>query len=157
MQILIHHDALSNIIVLIIIALAIFCYSILFELCFFSSKNRQWYDHCMHWLNSLSSMLGALPLLGLLGTISGLLQTFFHMSIDHNLNVSELMSSGISDAMLTTQIGLSFVVPGWLMHALLRRRTSMWFVANNQPTLKISYTTKTDTTSEARGNYAKNA
>ena len=72
------------------------------------------------WLETLSTLISALPLLGLLGTITGLLQTFYTMSLGLSLDQSELLSSGIADALLTTQCGLAMAVPGWLLLAWLR-------------------------------------
>lgn len=77
-------------------------------------------DEAGHWIGALQLLIGALPLLGLLGTITGLLDTFFAMSLGRNLDQSELLSSGIADALLTTQFGLAMAVPAWLLHAYLR-------------------------------------
>ncbi|PCJ42190.1 MAG: hypothetical protein COA71_06270 [SAR86 cluster bacterium] len=72
------------------------------------------------WIETLQLLIGALPLLGLLGTITGLLDTFYAMSLGQNLDQSQLLSSGIADALLTTQFGLAMAVPAWLLHAYLR-------------------------------------
>lgn len=72
------------------------------------------------WIETLQLLIGALPLLGLLGTITGLLETFYAMSLGLNLDQSQLLSSGIADALLTTQFGLAMAVPAWLLHAYLR-------------------------------------
>lgn len=57
-------------------------------------------------------LVNALPLLGLLGTISGLQFSFTSMmafGVD-----SQAVSGGIADALLTTQLGLVLAIPGWL-------------------------------------------
>jgi len=59
-------------------------------------------------------LIGALPLLGLFGTIVGLLECF--AGIANAGASSELMSSGIGKALLTTQLGLLCAIPGWLLH-----------------------------------------
>jgi biopolymer transport protein ExbB len=68
-----------------------------------------------YWQDVSSILTAALPLLGLLGTIVGLLDTFKVMA----LGQSELMSEAIGDALLTTQLGLVCAIPAWLIHAYL--------------------------------------
>ena len=63
-------------------------------------------------------LIGALPLLGLLGTIIGLLDCFTSIATDGAS--SELMSGGIADALLTTQLGLVCAIPAWLLHTWVR-------------------------------------
>ena len=87
-----------------------------------------WHERCEHWLPSLRAMLSSLPLLGLLGTIVGLMRTFRQMAREHGLNPETLMSSGIADAMFTTQMGLVMVVPGWILLACLGARRRAWTI-----------------------------
>ncbi|MDO6567709.1 MotA/TolQ/ExbB proton channel family protein [Alteromonas sp. 1_MG-2023] len=63
-------------------------------------------------------LIGALPLLGLLGTIIGLLDCFIGIASQGASN--ELVSAGIADALLTTQLGLVCAIPAWLIHAYVR-------------------------------------
>jgi biopolymer transport protein ExbB len=68
--------------------------------------------------HSLSTVcIGAMPLLGLLGTIVGLLACFNDMALG-GLSANPL-SGGIADALLTTQLGLVCALPGWLLQAHL--------------------------------------
>ena len=60
-------------------------------------------------------LIGSLPLLGLFGTIVGLLECF--AGIASAGASSELMSSGIGKALFTTQLGLLCAIPGWLLHS----------------------------------------
>lgn len=87
-------------------------------------------ERVSHWLETLSILISALPLLGLLGTISGLLDTFFAMSTGQSLDQSDLLTSGIADALITTQCGLAMAVPAWLLLAWLRQ---LYFSAQEQP------------------------
>ena len=59
------------------------------------------------------------PLLGLLGTVTGMIATFD--SILHGGYIAE-MSQGIREALLTTQYGLAIAAPGLLAERLLLRR-----------------------------------
>ena len=65
-----------------------------------------------------SVMISALPLLGLLGTIIGLLQCFAEMATGNI--VGDTLSGGIANALLTTQLGLVCAIPAWLLQAYLR-------------------------------------
>ncbi len=67
------------------------------------------------WIGSTEIFIGALPLLGLLGTISGLLDTFHAMSQGAALDQASALSQGIADALWTTQLGLVLAIPAWLM------------------------------------------
>lgn len=111
----------SNVIVWLILLTAFVCYMLLIELLSQKDKNKQWVDKVISWQNSLQVMLSCLPLLGLFGTIVGLLRTFTQMSYG-SMDQQELLSSGIADAMLTTQIGLLMVIPGWLLLANLKHK-----------------------------------
>jgi len=71
-------------------------------------------------------LISALPLLGLLGTIIGLLECFAGIASEGASG--ELVSGGIADALLTTQLGLVCAIPGWLLqswvHSLRKSRQS---------------------------------
>jgi biopolymer transport protein ExbB len=110
----------SNTVIWLILITALVCYFLLFELLFDSNKGRVWRTKVASWLHTLKVLLNCLPLLGLFGTIVGLLSTFTQMSYA-SMDQQELLSSGIADALLTTQVGILMVIPGWLMLAYLKR------------------------------------
>ncbi|WNO10333.1 MotA/TolQ/ExbB proton channel family protein [Teredinibacter sp. KSP-S5-2] len=118
----------SNPVVLCILLLAIFCYSMLMYLILFSHKCEQWYERASGWSDTFPALLSALPLLGLLGTIAGLLETFRFMSYGRNMALQELISNGIADALFTTQLGLLLVVPGWLLLMKLNNQLVAWCI-----------------------------
>lgn len=118
----------SNAVVWALLAVAIFSYGKLLSLLFFIKPNQAWLMRCNYWIAALKTMLAALPLLGLLGTISGLLSTFNFMSLNNGLDMQEMVSGGIASAMYTTQLGLVFVVPGVLLHTLLKSKVAAWQV-----------------------------
>ncbi|MEM6708464.1 MAG: MotA/TolQ/ExbB proton channel family protein, partial [Pseudomonadota bacterium] len=73
-------------------------------------------------LPTLKVMAGVQPLLGLLGTITGLLSTFSRMAAAGGLDPGQLASGGIAVAMLTTQAGLLMAVPSLIgIYALEER------------------------------------
>ncbi len=67
-------------------------------------------------------LAAAAPLLGLLGTVTGMISTFESISRFGTTNVRG-MAAGISEALITTQIGLVVAIPGLFMGHFLRRRT----------------------------------
>lgn len=119
---------LDNEIIWATLLIAFICYGLLIDLCFFSSDNDNWYERTQFWVPSLRHMLAALPLLGLLGTITGLLTTFTNMSINKGIALQEVISGGIGDAMFTTQVGLLTVIPGLLLLAFLNFKRKGWII-----------------------------
>ena len=85
-------------------------------------SDKDWKIQVKTWLKVLPVLLSALPLLGLLGTIAGLLTTFRSMAISGSLDQQMLLGSGIADALITTQLGLIMVIPGLLLQSLIRYR-----------------------------------
>ena len=63
------------------------------------------------------------PLLGLLGTVGGMIKTFTVIAEFGTGNAKEL-AGGISEALLTTQTGLVVAVPGLFMATFLARRSN---------------------------------
>jgi biopolymer transport protein ExbB len=109
----------GNLVVWAIIGLALFCYVVEFDL-ILGTRDAQWQRQARTWLGVLPILLSALPLLGLLGTITGLLTTFRAMADSDELNQS-FVSSGIAEALITTQLGLIMVIPGLLLCSWIRR------------------------------------
>lgn len=61
------------------------------------------------------------PLLGLLGTVTGIINTFKLITVFGSGDVKSL-SGGISEALITTEFGLIIAVPSLLLHAFLSRK-----------------------------------
>jgi biopolymer transport protein ExbB/TolQ len=72
----------------------------------------------------LGVMTGAAPLLGLLGTVAGMLLTFGGLASAGQGEMSDRVSAGISKALVTTQAGLVIAVPAAFLLAWLRWRTA---------------------------------
>lgn len=71
---------------------------------------------------SILAVLGAVaPLLGLLGTVTGMIDVFRVITL-YGTGDPKLMSSGISEALLTTEWGLVIAIPVMLAHTFLTRR-----------------------------------
>jgi biopolymer transport protein ExbB len=69
----------------------------------------------------LNIMAAVAPLLGLLGTVTGMISTFEVINI-HGTGDPRLMSGGISVALVTTMLGLMVAIPIMLMHTFLSRQ-----------------------------------
>ncbi|MCF7954821.1 MAG: MotA/TolQ/ExbB proton channel family protein [Phycisphaerae bacterium] len=61
------------------------------------------------------------PLLGLLGTVTGIINTFKLLTVFGSGDVKAL-SGGISEALITTEFGLIVAIPSLLLHAFLSRK-----------------------------------
>ena len=71
---------------------------------------------------ALLAMLAGIPtLLGLLGTVSGMIETFAVMS---ELGAAEprLLAGGIAQALVTTELGLMSAIPILLLHCAVKTR-----------------------------------
>ena len=62
----------------------------------------------------------AAPLLGLLGTVTGMIKTFNLITI-FGTGDAKSLSSGISEALVTTELGLVVAIPSLILHGLLSR------------------------------------
>ncbi len=73
------------------------------------------------FLPTLSVLAAIAPLLGLLGTVTGMINTFQVITI-FGTGEPKLMAGGISEALVTTQLGLAVAIPIMLLHHFLERR-----------------------------------
>ena len=73
------------------------------------------------FLSTISVLAAVAPLLGLLGTVSGMINTFQAITI-HGTGDPRMLSGGISEALITTQLGLLVAVPVLILHHFLERR-----------------------------------
>jgi biopolymer transport protein ExbB len=73
------------------------------------------------FLSLIGMLAGIAPLLGLLGTVTGMLVTFDVISVFGTGN-ARAMAGGISEALISTQTGLLIAIPGLYMANFLKRR-----------------------------------
>ncbi|MGC4027671.1 MAG: MotA/TolQ/ExbB proton channel family protein [Steroidobacteraceae bacterium] len=73
------------------------------------------------FLNTLGSIAGVSPLLGLLGTVMGIIKSF-NAIYSGGLGDPRALSGGISEALLTTAAGLSVAIPSYVAYRYLRGR-----------------------------------
>ncbi len=81
--------------------------------------------HAMHglerFLNSLGTIALIAPLLGLLGTVIGLIRMFLAV-MTHGIGDANQMAGGIGEALVCTAAGLCVAIPAYIMHRYFRGR-----------------------------------
>ncbi|MFP4166282.1 MAG: MotA/TolQ/ExbB proton channel family protein [Opitutales bacterium] len=75
------------------------------------------------FINVISVTAATAPLLGLLGTVTGIIKTFRLMTVFGAGDPKPLIS-GISEALITTEMGLVLAIPALIIHALLSRKVA---------------------------------
>lgn len=74
-------------------------------------------------VKSIAILASVAPLLGLYGTVSGMITTFMVIATS-GTGDAKALASGISEALITTQTGLVVAVPGLFLANFLRRRSN---------------------------------
>jgi biopolymer transport protein ExbB len=109
--------------------------------------------HVVHELERFLSALGTIaaisPLLGLLGTVAGMIKIFQIVSVQGNSNFS-LLSVGIAEALLTTAAGLTVAIPSLLFYRYFHARISELVVRMEQETLRLIDILDTETSGGAQ-------
>ncbi len=68
------------------------------------------------------TLVAVTPLLGLLGTVAGMVETFDSLGEMTLFTQSGGIAGGISQALITTQLGLAIAIPGLLFSRFLEKR-----------------------------------
>jgi biopolymer transport protein ExbB len=89
------------------------------------------------FLNTLGTIAAISPLLGLLGTVAGMIKIFQIVSVQGNSNFS-LLSVGIAEALVTTAAGLTVAIPSLLFYRYFHARVDELVVRMEQETLNWS-------------------
>ena len=86
------------------------------------------------FLAPLAVCASVAPLLGLLGTVTGMIHTFRLITVFGTGDAS-LLSAGISEALITTEVGLVIAIPALLCHAYLSRRVRALLASTQEATV----------------------
>ena len=70
----------------------------------------------------LNTLIASAPLLGLLGTVIGMLGTFSAISSGGGSETVDMVAAGISEALITTQTGLFIALPGIFLVLVIQRQ-----------------------------------
>jgi biopolymer transport protein ExbB len=97
-------------------------------------------SHVVHdlerYLNTLGTIAAVAPLLGLLGTVVGMIEVFAEIMAQGTGNASAL-AGGISQALITTAAGLTVAIPALVMHRYFVGRIDGIVIELEQETIKL--------------------
>ncbi len=97
-------------------------------------------SHVVHEMERFLSTLGTIaaitPLLGLLGTVLGMIEVFTAIMIQGTGNAG-VLAGGISQALITTAAGLTVAIPALVFHRALTRRVDELLVGMEQDCIKL--------------------
>ena len=88
------------------------------------------------YLNALGTIAAIAPLLGLLGTVIGMIKVFAVITAQ-GVGEPRILAGGISEALVTTAAGLTVAIPSLLFYRILRRRVDELVVTMEQEALKL--------------------
>jgi len=96
--------------------------------------------HVIHelerFLSALGTIAGIAPLLGLLGTVFGMIRTFNSITTSGIGNPATL-ASGIAEALVATAAGLTVAIPSLICFRMLRRRVDGLVVEMEKEAIKL--------------------
>lgn len=88
------------------------------------------------FLNTLGTIASISPLLGLLGTVIGMIKVFTVITAQ-GVGDPSILSEGISEALLTTAAGLSVAIPSLMFHRYFRGKIDGLIIIMEQEALKM--------------------
>ena len=89
------------------------------------------------FLNTLGSIAGVAPLMGLLGTVTGIIKAF-NAIYTGGLGDPRALSGGISEALITTAAGLCVAIPSYIAYRYLRGRVESIVVQMERDVLRFA-------------------
>ncbi|WP_250658271.1 MotA/TolQ/ExbB proton channel family protein [Alkalimarinus coralli] len=97
-------------------------------------------SHVVHELERFLTALGTIaavtPLLGLLGTVIGMIKVFAQLQLEGTGNAAAL-AGGISEALITTAAGLAVAIPALIFHRYFIRRVEEIVISMEQEAVKL--------------------
>ena len=114
--------------------------------------------HVVHDLERYIDTLGTIavisPLLGLLGTVIGMIKVFSEI-MAQGTGDATLLAGGISEALITTAVGLCVAIPAMIMFRYFNRRIDGIVVTMEQETIKLVDALHSDRRAEYREKAAR--
>ena len=101
-----------------------------------NDAGRQVVAELERYLNTLGTIASVTPLLGLLGTVIGMIDVFT-VIMDAGVGNPGVLAGGISKALITTAAGLSVAIPTLMFHRYLNSRVSKLAIAMEEQALKL--------------------
>ena len=102
------------------------------------------------YLTSLGIIASISPLLGLLGTVVGMIRVFSALMLD-GAGHPESLAGGISEALITTAAGLTVAIPSLMLHRFFLRRVDDLVVELERHAAHLVDATHSDVPSSASG------
>ena len=99
-------------------------------------EGRQVVHELERYLNTLGTIANISPLLGLLGTVIGMIKVFAAITTSGVGNPS-VLANGISEALITTAAGLSVAIPALIFHRYLSGRVDRIVLSMEDQALKM--------------------
>lgn len=104
-------------------------------------------NHVVHelerYLNTLGTVAAITPLLGLLGTVIGMIKVFTAIRLEGTGNAA-VLAGGISEALITTAAGLTVAIPSLFFHRHFQRKIDDLVIYMEQEALKLIEVLSTD-------------
>ncbi len=97
------------------------------------------------YLNTLGTVAAIAPLLGLLGTVIGMIKVFTSIKLEGTGNAA-LLAGGISEALITTAAGLTVAIPSLFFYRFFQRRVDELVISMEQEALKLVEVLNSDRT-----------
>lgn len=88
------------------------------------------------FLNTLGTIAAVSPLLGLLGTVFGMIDIFSALLL-HGAGNPSVLAGGISVALITTAAGLTVAIPSLIFHRYFERLVDEYVVTMEEEALKL--------------------
>jgi biopolymer transport protein ExbB len=99
-------------------------------------EGRQVVHELERYLNTLGTIAAITPLLGLLGTVIGMIKVFTAITTAGVGNPS-VLAGGISEALITTAAGLSVAIPALIFHRYLSGRVDQLVIGMEAQAMKM--------------------
>ena len=101
-----------------------------------NDTGRQVVAEMERYLNTLGTIASVTPLLGLLGTVIGMIDVF-GVIMDAGVGNPGVLAGGISKALITTAAGLSVAIPALMFHRYLDSRVTKLTIAMEEQALHL--------------------
>jgi biopolymer transport protein ExbB len=88
------------------------------------------------FLNTLGTIAGITPLLGLLGTVIGMIQVFSAI-LAHGVGNANQLAGGISQALITTAAGLTVAIPSFFFYRYFKGRVATYVVSMEEQAINL--------------------
>ena len=96
--------------------------------------------HVVHdlerFLNTLGTIAGISPLLGLLGTVIGMIEVFSAIMIS-GVGDANVLAGGISQALITTAAGLTVAIPSYFFYRFFRGMVAEYVITMEEKAISL--------------------